>query len=179
MGHPKLWRCMIPHHGTPLLMPNDQLHHLLHRWIREDLAEQVGLGADLSARPRGSQGDAYQSKGGLRRGPDIVMVARAFFKAIGQLTTQQISAAFVRLGYLGRQQAAELINRTDQEVADALSWLTDMQAALGHRKPYPSSCPVPRSTSGQPTLGARLSAVNTKKVLPLLANPLWVPACLQ
>ena len=115
------------------------------------------------------------------------MVARAFFKAIGQLTTQQISAAFVRLGYLGRQQAAELINRTDQEVADALSWLTDMQAVLGDRNPSPSSCPVPQSTSGpthfgcplvcsedkkglaafgQPTLGARLFAVNTKKVLP-------------
>ena len=64
----------MPRHGTPMLMANDQLHHLLHRWIREDLAEQVGLGSDLGSRPRG---------------PDVVMIARAFFRAIGKLTREQ------------------------------------------------------------------------------------------
>ena len=151
-------------------MPNDQIHHLLHRWIREDLAEQVGLGADLCARPRGSQADGYQTKAGLRRGPDVVMVARAFFKAIGKVTTQQVCAAYVRLGYLGRKEAAELINSTDQAVADALSWLTDMQAALRDRNPSPSPNPVPQSTSGPTHFRCPLVCSEHKKGLAAQAH---------
>ena len=89
----KVHRCIIPRHGTPVLCVNDQLHGWVHREIKADLSEQVGLGQDLCSRPKGRAARPFFTAGGSRRGPDEIMMARALFRVASRLTRFQVCCA--------------------------------------------------------------------------------------
>jgi len=156
----KVHRCIIPRHGTPVLCVNDQLHGWVHREIKADLSEQVGLGQDLCSRPKGRAARPFFTAGGSRRGPDEIMMARALFRVASRLTRfqvccasrkyavalvvdswfvrlfarvariyfmlafvshcTQVVAAYIRLGYLHRDEMPSLLQCQNEEVEQAL-----------------------------------------------------------
>ena len=77
----KTFRAIVPRHGTPFLMPSDQVHQIIHKKIHDDIREQVGLSRDLTKRPKKDENTKRcTTASGYRRGPDEIIVARAFFR---------------------------------------------------------------------------------------------------
>ena len=62
-----VWRSLVPRHSTPDLCVNDHIHQEIHRQVKRDLEEQIGLGRDLRTRLRGP---ARKTPKGCIRGPD-------------------------------------------------------------------------------------------------------------
>lgn len=120
-------------------MPSDimpctrQVHHLLHRWTKDDLKELVGLGNDLTTRPRGAEEQDARAPGGARRGADEVDVCRAFFKAVNKLSRAHTMSAYIRLGYIDRAEAPALLSLPDADVQTALDWLASSQVDPDNR----------------------------------------------
>ena len=93
----RVHRAIIPRFATPYLCANDQIHAQLHRDIKKELAEQIGLGPDLTKRKR------FETKAKNRKGADEEMVARALYNAVTRMKAPTVGAAYVRCGYLSRE----------------------------------------------------------------------------
>jgi len=59
----------------------------VHAWVKDEIREQIGLGNELRARPRGKRVDDFMTAGGARKGTDEVIVCRAFFNAMNKFNS--------------------------------------------------------------------------------------------
>ena len=120
--------------GTPEQCWNDQVHKVLLQMLHQALNGVVGQGPILSQRPRDPlslrPGGAYRTASNLHRGPTPYIYVAALVAQWDAFPQTTLLAAAVRLGYVTKEAAAELIGRNMAAVAAGLNDLAERQALI-------------------------------------------------
>ena len=120
--------------GTPEQCWNDQVHKVILQLLHQALSEVTGKSRVFRKRPRDSvslkKGGVYRTDSNAPRGPTPYLYVAALAARWEELPQTTLLAAAVRLGYLTKQQAAELMGGNMEAVSAGLVDLQQRQAAV-------------------------------------------------
>lgn len=110
-----LYRSIIPRHGTPKLMQNDQIHQGIHSGIKREFKTMCGLHPNMMLRPRGEAKAKQLTKAGARKGVSKLQMVQALYNIASGVSAEKVMSTYVRTGYFSRGEGAALLGFLQQE----------------------------------------------------------------
>ena len=93
----------------------------------------IGKERGARKRPLGKDREKFMTRGGSRRGPDEVAMARALFRVAGRLSPAKVTAPRAKLGCVPQGEAPASLNATPNVASEAFSWPGGPVAEIGTR----------------------------------------------
>ena len=126
--------------GTPEQCVNDQVHKLILADLQEYVREIIGRGKLLHKRPATAMdlrhGGRYYTEAGIRRGPTQYHYALACVLAWRAFPQVILTAAFVRLQFMSKPMAANMLQCHEDEVVKGLTSIEQWQNTIKKRSQW-------------------------------------------